>query len=115
MRAVLMYSTLRVVIFGAAVGVFYLAGLRTLWLLIAAAAASALASLLLLKRQRSAMSQSLVQANARLHARLKHAAAKEDHDDQQANQPAQLPAEEQPERKQQSPHQLGAAGGSQAR
>lgn len=57
MRPVLVYTASRIGLFAAALGVFYLLGLRDwMWLLIAAFLISGLVSYVLLSKQRDAMS-----------------------------------------------------------
>jgi hypothetical protein len=88
MRTTLAYSTARILLFVAAVGLLYLVGARGLLLLALACVVSALASYVLLSRQRDRMSNALTNrlGNGRrraagLRSRLEEGARLEDAED----------------------------------
>src|SRR5262245_3173849 len=78
MRATLAYTTARILLFVAAVGLFYLAGARGLLLLGLALLVSGAASYVLLSRQRDAMSGALVNRFRTMRARIDEGARAED-------------------------------------
>ena len=88
MRTVLAYSSARILLLVASLGLLYLAGARGLMLLVLAVAVSALASYVLLSKQRDVMSglvsRRLTKAGAKaaeFRDRLNEGAAAEDADD----------------------------------
>ena len=78
MRATFAYTTARILLFVAAVGLIYLAGARGLLLLGLALLVSGAASYILLSRQRDAMSGALVNRFRTLRARIDEGAKAED-------------------------------------
>ena len=78
MRATLAYTTARILLFVAAVGLIYLAGARGLLLLALALVVSGAASYILLSRQRDAMSGALMSRFRTLRARIDEGAKAED-------------------------------------
>jgi Protein of unknown function (DUF4229) len=80
MRAALAYTSARVLLLVAALGVFYLIGARGLLLLVLAAAVSGLISFVVLSRQRDAMSGALFSRVRELRERLDTGARSEDQD-----------------------------------
>lgn len=80
MRAGLLYSTQRLLLLLAALGVFYLAGLRGIVLWMVALVASGVASYFLLSKQRDAMSVGVERALSRVNDRIDAATRKEDID-----------------------------------
>ena len=80
MRATLAYTTARILLFVAAVGLIYLAGVRGLLLLALALLASGAASYVLLSRQRDAMAGALTGRFTSFRRRLEAGAKAEDHD-----------------------------------
>jgi NADH:ubiquinone oxidoreductase subunit 2 (subunit N) len=80
MRATLAYTTARILLFIAAIGLIYLAGARGLLLLGLALVVSGVASYILLSRQRDAMSGALVNRFRMLRARIDEGAKAEDDD-----------------------------------
>jgi len=78
MRATLAYTTARILLFVAAVGLIYLAGARGLLLLALALVVSGVASYVLLSRQRDAMSGALVNRFRTLRERIDQGAKAED-------------------------------------
>lgn len=78
MRATFAYTTARILLFVAAVGLIYLAGARGLLLLALALVVSGAASYILLSRQRDAMSGALVSRFRTLRARIDEGAKAED-------------------------------------
>ena len=95
MRTVLAYSSARILLLVASLGLLYLAGARGLMLLVLAVVVSALASYVLLSKQRDVMSglvsRRLTKAGAKaaeFRDRLNEGAAAEDVDDD-AEEPVQ--------------------------
>jgi hypothetical protein len=80
MRATLAYTTARILLFVAAVGLLYLAGARGIVLLALALVASGAASYVLLSRQRDAMAGSLTSRFTSFRSRLDAGAKAEDDD-----------------------------------
>jgi hypothetical protein len=80
MRAALTYTSARMLLLVAALGVFYLIGARGLLLLVLAAFASGLASFVLLSRQRDAMSGALVARVREFRHRVDEGSRAEDQD-----------------------------------
>jgi Mn2+/Fe2+ NRAMP family transporter len=80
MRATLAYTTARILLFVAAIGLFYLAGARGLLLLGLALLVSGAASYVVLSRQRDAMSGALVNRFRTLRSRFDEGAKSEDED-----------------------------------
>jgi uncharacterized protein DUF4229 len=80
MRATLAYTTARILMFVAAVGLIYLAGVRGLLLLALALLASGAASYVLLSRQRDAMAGALTGRLTSFRRRLDTGAKSEDSD-----------------------------------
>ncbi len=80
MRTALAYTSARVLLLVAALGVFYLIGARGLLLLVLAAAVSGLISFVVLSRQRDAMSGALFSRVRELRERLDTGARSEDQD-----------------------------------
>ena len=80
MRAALAYTSARVLLLVAALGVFYLIGARGLLLLVLAAAVSGLISFVVLSRQRDAMSGALFSRVRELRERFDTGARSEDQD-----------------------------------
>jgi len=80
MRAALAYTSARVLLLVAALGVFYLIGARGLLLLVLAAAVSGLISFIVLSRQRDAMSGALFSWVRELRERLDTGTRSEDQD-----------------------------------
>lgn len=80
MRAMLAYTTARILLFVAATGLLYLAGARGLLLLALALLVSGLISFVVLSRQRDAMSGALVNRLRRARQRIDEGAAAEDDD-----------------------------------
>jgi Protein of unknown function (DUF4229) len=80
MRTALAYTSARLLLLIAALGVFYLAGARGLLLLVLAAAVSGLISLVVLSRQRDAMSGALFSRVREFRERLDTGARSEDQD-----------------------------------
>ncbi|HEY7429448.1 MAG TPA: DUF4229 domain-containing protein [Streptosporangiaceae bacterium] len=80
MRATLAYTTARILLFVAAVGLIYLAGARGLLLLALALLASGAASYILLSRQRDAMAGALTSRFVSFRRRLDTGAKSEDDD-----------------------------------
>jgi len=80
MRATFAYTTARILLFGAATCLCYLAGARGLLLLALALLISGAASYVLLSRQRDAMSGALVNRLRTLRARIDEGAKAEDRD-----------------------------------
>jgi len=78
MRATLAYTTARILLFVAAVGLIYLAGARGLLLFGLALVVSGAASYILLSRQRDAMSGALVNRFRSLRAGVDQGAKAED-------------------------------------
>jgi hypothetical protein len=78
MRATFAYTTARILLFVAAVGLIYLAGARGLLLLALALVVSGAASYILLSRQRDAMSGALMSRFRTLRARIDEGAKAED-------------------------------------
>jgi Mn2+/Fe2+ NRAMP family transporter len=78
MRATLAYTTARILLFVAAVGLIYLAGARGLLLFGLALVVSGAASYILLSRQRDAMSGALVNRFRSLRSRIDEGAKAED-------------------------------------
>jgi hypothetical protein len=78
MRATLAYTTARILLFVAAVGLFYLAGARGILLLGLALLVSGAASYVLLSRQRDAMSGALVNRFRTMRARFDEGTKAED-------------------------------------
>jgi NADH:ubiquinone oxidoreductase subunit 2 (subunit N) len=78
MRATFAYTTARILLFVAAVGLIYLAGARGLLLLALALVVSGAASYILLSRQRDAMSGALMSRFRMLRARIDEGAKAED-------------------------------------
>jgi Mn2+/Fe2+ NRAMP family transporter len=78
MRATLAYTTARILLFVAAVGLIYLAGARGLLLLGLALLVSGAASYVVLSRQRDAMSGALANRFRSLRARFDEGAKAED-------------------------------------
>ena len=78
MRATFAYTTARILLFVAAVGLIYLAGARGLLLLALALVVSGAASYILLSRQRDAMSGALMSRIRTLRARIDEGAKAED-------------------------------------
>jgi NADH:ubiquinone oxidoreductase subunit 2 (subunit N) len=78
MRATFAYTTARILLFVAAVGLIYLAGARVLLLLALALVVSGAASYILLSRQRDAMSGALMSRFRTLRARIDEGAKAED-------------------------------------
>ena len=78
MRATFAYTTARILLFVAAVGLIYLAGARGLLLLALALVVSGAASYILLSRQRDAMSGALVNRFRTLRTRIDEGAKAED-------------------------------------
>ena len=98
MRTVLAYSSARILLLVASLGLLYLAGARGLILLGLAILVSALASYVLLSRQRdvmsSALSRRLTKAEAKaaeFRSRLAEGAAAEDIDDDEQLAPGESP------------------------
>ncbi|HEX4833197.1 MAG TPA: DUF4229 domain-containing protein [Trebonia sp.] len=95
MRTGLAYTSARILLLVASMGLLYLAGARGWVLLVLAFAVSALASYVLLSKQRDVMSGALsrrvsktTQKAADFRARLEEGAAAEDADDDEAAEPA---------------------------
>lgn len=80
MRATLAYTTARILLFVAAVGLIYLTGVRGFALLILALLASGAASYVLLSRQRDAISGALTNRLSAFRTRLDAGAKAEDND-----------------------------------
>ena len=80
MRTALAYTSARVLLLVAALGVFYLIGARGLLLLVLAAAVSGLISFVVLSRQRDAMSGALFSRVREIRERLDTGARSEDQD-----------------------------------
>jgi Protein of unknown function (DUF4229) len=80
MRATLYYSALRLGLFGAALGLLYLAGARNILLVGLAAVISAIVSYLVLARYREAMAGSISQRISNARERLDDGARAEDSD-----------------------------------
>lgn len=80
MRAALAYTSARLLLLVAALGLFYLIGARGLLLLVLAAAVSGLISFVVLSRQRDAMSGALFSRVHELRDRLDTGARSEDQD-----------------------------------
>ena len=78
MRATLAYTTARILLFVAAVGLIYLAGARGLLLFGLALVVSGAASYILLSRQRDAMSGALMNRFRSLRGRIDEGAKAED-------------------------------------
>ena len=78
MRATFAYTTARILLFVAAVGLIYLAGARGLLLLALALVVSGAASYILLSRQRDVMSGALVNRFRTLRSRIDEGAKAED-------------------------------------
>ena len=78
MRAAFAYTTARILLFVAAVGLIYLAGARGLLLLALALVVSGAASYILLSRQRDAMSGALVGRFRTMRSRIDEGAKAED-------------------------------------
>ena len=80
MRAFLSYTTLRLAIFVAALGLLYLAGARQLLLVGLAAVVSAIISFVFLRRQREAMASNISRRGGSVRERLDEGAKTEDAD-----------------------------------
>lgn len=80
MRSVIVYTAARLALFGATVGVLYLAGARGFLLLALAVLISGVVSYVLLSRQRDAMSASVTERAAVLRQSLAEGTAREDDD-----------------------------------
>ncbi len=80
MRATLAYTTARILLFVASVGLIYLAGVRGLLLLVLALLASGAVSYILLSRQRDAMAGALTSRLSSFRRRLDAGAKAEDSD-----------------------------------
>jgi Protein of unknown function (DUF4229) len=80
MRAAIAYTSARLLLLVAALGVFYLIGARGLLLLVLAAAVSGLISFVVLSRQRDAMSGALFSRFREFRQRLDAGARSEDRD-----------------------------------
>lgn len=80
MRTVFAYSSARILLFVAALGVGYWVGARGLLLLLLAAVTSGLVSFVLLARQRDAMSRALVSRLREFRRRLDDGTRAEDGD-----------------------------------
>ncbi len=100
MRTTLAYSSARILLLVASLGLLYLAGARGWMLLVLAFAVSALASYVLLSRQRDVMSAALsrrvtktTRKAAEFRARLDEGAAAEDVDDEDADDEPAAPGE----------------------
>jgi hypothetical protein len=80
MRATFAYTTARILLFAAALGILYLVGARGLLLVALALVVSGIISLVLLSRQRDAMSGAITSRLGTFRHRLHEDSSREDND-----------------------------------